>query len=220
MATINQALDILKKACGNFSVREEINTDYFRGESVITIVIPYGTPLDEEIEGTNTMVDVHTARICKNAINAVYGVSSCAERITETLDKKTKSLKDFENRFFGTYKIPEVREIRYNGPATIVFWEDNTKTVVKVQPGEKHYDPDKAFAMAVCKKLFGNKFNRYLTKAQKAYEKSCEDEYNKQVKEFINNPADYIYNVLDSFDKFWGRYHNPSVNDFKPKKEE
>ena len=85
-----------------------------------------------------------------------------------------------------SYKIPEVREIRYNGPATIVFWEDNTKTVVKVQPGEICYDPDKAFAMAVCKKLFGNKFNRHLTEAQKAFEKCYEEECEKECIRFDN----------------------------------
>lgn len=79
-----------------------------------------------------------------------------------------------------SYKIPEVREIRYNGPATIVFWEDNTKTVVKMQPDEAYYDPDKAFAMAVCKKLFGNKFNRHFTKAQKAFNKCYEEECEKE----------------------------------------
>lgn len=84
------------------------------------------------------------------------------------------------------YKIPEVREIRYNGPATIVFWEDNTKTVVKVQPGEICYDPDKAFAMAVCKKLFGNKFNRHLTEAQKAFKKCYEEECEKECIRFDN----------------------------------
>lgn len=84
------------------------------------------------------------------------------------------------------YMIPEVREILYNGPATIVFWEDNTKTVVKEQPGELCYDPDKAFAMAVCKKLFGNKFNRHLTEAQKAFKKCYEEECEKECIRFDN----------------------------------
>lgn len=88
--------------------------------------------------------------------------------------------------FYKCYMIPEVREIRYNGPATIVFWEDNTKTVVKVQPEELCYDPDKAFAMAVCKKLFGNKFNRHLTEAQKAFKKCYEEECEKECIRFDN----------------------------------
>lgn len=180
MATIDQALDVLKKAGAHITVEE--NT--YSCSYAVTIELTSNTPWTEEIEGTNPMVDVHTARICRNAINTVYGFSSQAERVSEVMDEKVKNLKDFQNRFFGTYKIPEVREIRYNGPATIVFWEDNTKTVVKVQPGEEYYDPDKAFAMAVCKKLFGNKFNRHLAKAQKAFEKSCEEEYEKKRERF------------------------------------
>lgn len=177
MATINQALDILRKAGLNINITTEKDLDYFyKDNKVVTIEIPSGALVNKEIEGTVKFPETHYS---------VYkGFSSQAERIVEVVDQKAKNLKDFQNQFFGTYKIPEVREIRYNGPATIVFWEDNTKTVVKVQPGEEYYDPDKAFAMAVCKKLFGNKFNRHLTKAQKAFEKSCEEEYEKERKKF------------------------------------
>lgn len=173
MATINQALDVLKKAGADITVEENV----YSCRNIITIKIPLGTPWIEEIEGTKVMVDVNTA---------MYGFSSQAERVTEVMDEKAKNLKDFQNRFFGVYKIPEVREIRYNGPATIVFWEDNTKTVVKMQPDELYYDPDKAFTMAVCKKLFGNKFNRHLTKAQKAFDKYWEAEYEKEREKFDN----------------------------------
>lgn len=173
MATIKQALDVLKKAGGDIVIKE----DAFSYKTTITIEIPFGTPWLEEIEDTKAMVDVHTARLCKLAINTIYGCSSQAKQTIET------------------YKIPEVREIRYNGPATIVFWEDNTKTVVKVQPGEEYYDPDKAFAMAVCKKLFGNKFNRHLAKAQKAFEKHCEEVHEKQDTVIAND----IVNILELF---------------------
>lgn len=160
MTTINQALDAMRKACRDFSVSEQIDTDYYGGKSVITITIPYGTPLDEEIKGTESLTPSTKTDPYKDMLNAIYGSSAYY-------------------KFSKGYQIPEIREIRYNGPATIVFWEDNTKTVVKMQPGEEHYDSDKAFAMAVCKKLFGNKFNRHLTKAQKACEKACEEKYKK-----------------------------------------
>lgn len=127
MATIDQALNILRNACGNFAVDMKADDAYFC-KAVITIRVPYGISFNEEIE-------------------------------------ETKS-----------YKIPEVREIRYNGPATIV----------KMQPGEEYYDPDKAFAMAVCKKLFGNKFNRHLTEAQKAFDKCYEEECEKECIRFDN----------------------------------
>lgn len=210
MATIDQALDVFKKAGADITVEENV----YSYSVTVTIKLPLNASWIEEIEGTNPMVDVHTARICRNAINTIYGFSSQAEQVVEVMGEKAKNLKDFENQFFGTYKIPEVREIRYNGPATIVFWEDNTKTVVKVQPGEEYYDPDKAFAMAVCKKLFGNKFNRYLTKAQKAFEKSCEEEYEESIK----NPVKVICSTMNDFDNFWRKIN--AYVDTKPKKEE
>ena len=52
-----------------------------------------------------------------------------------------------------------IKKVKFNPPATIVFWTDNTKTVVKCQ-GED-YDPEKGLAMCICKKVLGNKGNYY-----------------------------------------------------------
>lgn|GEM_PF-3490236 len=45
------------------------------------------------------------------------------------------------------------KRIIRNGPATIVFWWDGTKTVVKCH--DEDYDPEKGLAMALCRKLWG-----------------------------------------------------------------
>ena len=60
------------------------------------------------------------------------------------------------------YRSPKILVERaiFNDPATIVFWKDGTKTVVKAQKGEK-YDPEKGLAMAFSKKMFGNEGNYY-----------------------------------------------------------
>lgn len=48
-----------------------------------------------------------------------------------------------------------IKKVIFNEPATIVFWADGTKTVVKC--GEDDiWDPEKGLAMAVTKKFFGN----------------------------------------------------------------
>lgn len=52
-----------------------------------------------------------------------------------------------------------IRNVKFNPPATIVFWTDNTKTVVKCK-GED-YDPEKGLAMCICKKVLGDKGNYY-----------------------------------------------------------
>lgn len=53
-----------------------------------------------------------------------------------------------------------IKKVIFNNPATVVFWEDGTKTVVRVQDGEV-FDKEKGFVMAVLKKMFGNKGNYY-----------------------------------------------------------
>lgn len=61
--------------------------------------------------------------------------------------------------------IPEIKNVIFNDPATIVFWEDGTKTVVKCQDGDE-FDPEKGLAMAIAKKAYGNKGN-YCNKMKK-----------------------------------------------------
>jgi len=48
-----------------------------------------------------------------------------------------------------------IKEVRFNGPATIVFWKDGTKTVAKCMP-EDEYDREKGLMAAICKKFIGS----------------------------------------------------------------
>lgn len=50
------------------------------------------------------------------------------------------------------------KKIIFNGPATIVLWEDGTKTVVKCQDGDT-FDKEKGIALCFMKKSLGNKSN-------------------------------------------------------------
>ena len=67
--------------------------------------------------------------------------------------------KGFEN-MFGTLRNIEIVKVIFNEPATIIIWDDGTKTVVKAQKGEV-FDKEKGLAMAVVKKAFGNNSNYY-----------------------------------------------------------
>ena len=55
--------------------------------------------------------------------------------------------------------MPKIKNVIFNPPATIVFWDDNSKTVVKCE-GEA-FDPEKGLAMAVTKRALGNKYEYY-----------------------------------------------------------
>lgn len=48
-----------------------------------------------------------------------------------------------------------VKQVIFNNPATVVFWSDGTKTVVKCSENDT-FDPEIGLAMAICKKAFGN----------------------------------------------------------------
>ena len=69
-------------------------------------------------------------------------------------------------------KIPGIKKVIFNNPATIVLWTDGTKTVVKAQAIKTvkmkriidiydEFDPEKGLAMAIAKKALGNKGSYY-----------------------------------------------------------
>lgn len=74
-----------------------------------------------------------------------------------------ENMKHKETTNKSNHKSPDIRrfikKVKFNPPATIVFWTDNTKTVVKCN-GED-YDPEKGLAMCICKKVLGDKGNYY-----------------------------------------------------------
>lgn len=48
-----------------------------------------------------------------------------------------------------------IKKIIYNAPATIVFWNDNTKTISKCDTND-NYNPETGLLLCVMKKLYGN----------------------------------------------------------------
>ena len=48
-----------------------------------------------------------------------------------------------------------ISRVIFNDPATIILWADGSKTVAKAH-GDDAFDPEKGFAVACAKKLFGN----------------------------------------------------------------
>ena len=64
--------------------------------------------------------------------------------------------------FFPTTKrfAPSIKKVIFNDKATIVIWEDGVKTVVKCMEGEP-YDKEKGMAMAIAKRVLGNKDGWY-----------------------------------------------------------
>lgn len=70
----------------------------------------------------------------------------------------------FDPEVFGRSNF--LKKVIYNGPATIILWNDGTKTVVKCKEGDS-YSPEAGFALAVFKRLTGNNFHGCLREATK-----------------------------------------------------
>lgn len=81
--------------------------------------------------------------------------------ISEALKHKQMAMQKIFNPYpKATFFMPEIEKVIFNDPATIVFWKDGTKTVVKAQ--NEAYDPEKGLAMAISKKALGNKRDYYI----------------------------------------------------------
>lgn len=63
--------------------------------------------------------------------------------------------------------VPELETVIFNGPATIVFWADKTKTIVKCEDSDE-YNPELGILRCIAKKAVGNSINidRMLLTAQ------------------------------------------------------
>jgi hypothetical protein len=83
--------------------------------------------------------------IFKQLLNSIYGVGGIGA--------------NFDGDVVSRSPI-YIKNVIFNDPATIVFWSDGTKTVVKCQPGDK-FDPEKGLAMAITKKTMGNSGSYY-----------------------------------------------------------
>ena len=78
---------------------------------------------------------------------------------TAKKEETKKPVDSFETKQ-STNRRVKIKDVIFSDPATVVFWNDNTKTVVKTRGGEK-YDKEKGLAMAIVKKITGNTGNYY-----------------------------------------------------------
>lgn len=63
------------------------------------------------------------------------------------------------NPVYELRKVPKIKRVIFNNPATIILWDDSTKTIVKAE--NEIFDPEKGLAMAITKKALGNEGNYY-----------------------------------------------------------
>lgn len=90
---------------------------------------------------------------------------------------------EFIDRLAMFENNPQIENVIFNDPATIVFWSDGTKTVVKAH--DEDFDPEKGLAMAISKKMLGNtgkyfdEFKKWLPEEEEEESMSIFDLFNR-----------------------------------------
>ena len=100
---------------------------------------------------------------------------------------KAKSVVQGDNIFEAQRSYKEKEEVKsiaikhviFDGPATIVFWDDGTKTVVKCTDDDS-YSYDVGIAMATLKKIFGESYSTYKHAVSDAISDAIDRELKKK----------------------------------------
>ena len=137
-----------------------------------TLIMKNGTKIPVTIDYIEATADTfpkfegHVTGTAKVSYRSLDDIRNDAE-VNKYCYNDVMAARDFLNSIYGisSSRIPEIKNVIFNDPATIVFWEDGTKTVVKCQDGDE-FDPEKGLAMAIAKKAYGNK-GSYCNKLKK-----------------------------------------------------
>ena len=124
----------------------------------------------------NKVIQNYNPRMMRNA-GTIYAVINGKAYTPEIVTVKTGFRENMEYEFSVAidprYEVVNtafaIHNVIFNPPATIVFWGDGSKTVVKCQNGEE-FDPEKGLTMAFFKRMHGNK-GRYFDDIKKWSEK-------------------------------------------------
>ena len=100
-------------------------------------------------------------------------------------------------------RLPFIKQVIFHDPATIVYWTDGTRTVVKCHDGDM-YDPEKGLAMAISKKALGNKVNY-----RNVFKQWLPEE---EVKTLEQRRIDEANKVLQRAFEEWQREHSEGRN--------
>lgn len=190
-------------------------------------VIPFVKPSDGfkiDIEKRREWVSKGVSNWLRwNVMNTVYGSPErCKSSFADTCERIRKF-----NEIWPPFKHIDIRELEkekhamsnntrtinfcvknviFNGPATVVIWGDGTKTVVKCKEGDS-YSRWAGFAMCFAKKLYGKDFHRQFR---------CwcgtEDDIPEKTYSDCTSVSEAVKFASDAFTKF-GKNVSECIND-------
>lgn len=134
----------------------------------------------KDIESVYEKEEKDMRKNCVTVSDVYNGMTDAQQKVCQFM--VGKAIKNVTRSF-----APDsIKKVIYNDPATIIFWSDGTKTIVKCMEDDD-YDPEKGFMAAVTKKAFGYKYGWVMRHHVKP---AAENE--KKVSAFIGSIADAL----------------------------
>lgn len=97
-----------------------------------------------------------TTYIIRNA----WGTQFCKKE-SELMSASAAVVADRYKYCLQLSNLMGIKKVIFNAPATIVLWNDGTKTVVKCSEGDI-FDPEKGLAFCFLKKLLGDRYYKII----------------------------------------------------------
>ena len=145
--SVKEFCDKNRLGCFRYSYTSMLTGQY----SGITVFVAGGKSKDYSIHNLRLVTDSEYANVIINLIKRDFNLTDKApEKKAEP--KKEEPMKPTTSKTL----VPEIKNVIFNGPATIVFWEDGTKTVVRCQSDDE-YTKEAGLAWCIAKKALGNK---------------------------------------------------------------
>ena len=105
--------------------------------------------------------DWHIRSAEEHVLDSIH-YTHLADRIREEVSKREAA----------NMTAASIKNVIFNPPATVVYWSDGTKTVVKCSVNDK-FDPEKGLAMAIAKRCANNSGSYYKEIQKWIGEESC-----------------------------------------------
>lgn len=134
---------------------------------------------------SGVMSELTSDEFKKAVINTVEEHCNAAKEENKKVEKNVYQIR---RRHYGDFTFLDengynkrvcIDKVIFNPPATIILWNDKTRTVVKCREGET-FDKHTGFAMCVVKKLYGPDFHYILNKYGGKTEEKTEEETEEQ----------------------------------------
>ena len=124
----------------------------------------------------------------QNEVADYFLTESAGRRNAKSITMETAKM------YWEKSNLLKIKKVIFNHPATIIIWNDNSKTVVKLIDGDT-WDPEKGFAMAYLKKILGT---QRLKKEIKTWVKPQEELEKDDGLDLVEAVKDYIAKAFNA----------------------